>query len=451
MTQSRATLPDHFTIHWPEPAHLRLETMSGVAEPCEIQFNDGTVEHGELLRFTGRDEHVVFRPHAGHPRYPSKIVVKTSRFKRLRLKNFVGARPLDATLVGSGPASSQIQVYNVEFADHEIESGNTSGYVRNAIGLFLFFGRPGDLLERVFIPEAAIAYFQAGDPIGRMLVEEQVVSEEQLKAAVEKQQEMRKLVLGDYLIEEGLITPQQLDLALVHQSTKPSLRLGEALIELGFVQPDALQIVLSRQRANRGRPLGQILVDMGVVDHETLNKVQAKKLGKPFVSLANFTPSSEAVQVLAGSVVRRLGVMPLSVEHGDLIVATETELDTSAMNELTLLSRMRVMQVMASGAEIRAAQSAGYGEGTEEIFLADSSGVRFGSAETIDGFVPVDDDALTSAEGVELSEPVAGLSHTQLIAVIERALRAVETGGRLDIQSETIAGERTTRIRLTRD
>ena len=451
MTQSRATLPDHFAIRWPEPAHLRLATDESAIEPCEIQFNNGTIERGDLLRFTGRDEHLVFRPHAGHPRYPSKIVVKTSRFKRLRLDTPVAAEPLDASHVGGEVAdasSSQIQVYNVEFTDHEIESGNTSGFVRTPIGLFLYFAQQGNRLERVFIPETAIAYFQAGDPIGRMLVEEQVVSEEQLKAAVEKQQEMRKLVLGDYLIEEGLITQQQLEQALAHQASKPSLRLGEALIELGYVQSDALQIVLSRQRANRGRPLGQILVDMGVVDHETLNKIQAKKMGRPFVSLAKFTPSEGAVGLLSGSVVRRLGVMPLSIEHGDLIVAADSELDPGAMNELTLLTRMRVMQVMASGQEILAAQSVAYGETTEDVFLADEHGVRFGATESIDASIPLDDDALTSSDGVEIVEPMAGLNHDQLVALIERALHQVEGGGTLDIRAETRDGRRVTRVRL---
>ena len=51
----------------------------------------------------------------------------------------------------------------------------------------------------------------------------------------------------------------------------------------------------------------------------------------------------------------------------------------------------------------------------------------------------------------KLSEPVAGLSHAQLVSIFERALRAVEVGGRLDVQSETKNGERTTRVRLSRD
>ena len=451
MTQARADIPEALTIHWPEPAHLRLDAKDGLPEPCEIEFHDGVVEKGELLRFTGRDEHLVFRPHAGHPRYPSKIVVRNGRFKRLRLTDPVGARPLDVSMLGveTSLASSQVHVYNVEFSDHEIESGDTSGFVRNGIGLFLYFAAPGDQLERVFIPESSIAYFQAGDPIGRVLVEENAVSEEQLQAAVEKQQEMRKLVLGDYLIDEGLITPQQLDDALAHQRTKPSLRLGEALIEMGAVQPEALQIALSRQRANRGRPLGQILIDMGVVDAQTLNKIHAKKMGHHFVSLANFTVSEEAIRAIPASAAQRLGIVPLSIEQGDLIVAAESQLGSSAVNELTLLSRMRVVQVLAPGQEIQARRAEAYGDAGHRV-LTDASAIRFESSDVIEAGLPMDDEVVVSDDGMLFEQSVAGLSDPYLIGAIERALRAVESGGTLDIQVDTRNGQRSTRIRLSR-
>jgi hypothetical protein len=449
MNQANAGLAENLTIHWPEPAHLRLDTKDGAPESCEIQFNDGTVEVGELLRFTGRDEHLVFRPHPGHARYPSKIVVRTGRFKRLRLLDPVAVHPIDAAVFGTTDepiSASQMHVYNVEFADHEIESGDTAGFVRNSIGLFLYFNQPGDRVERVFVPEAAISYFQAGEPIGRVLVEENAVSEEQLKAAVDKQQEMRKLVLGDYLIDEGLITPEQLETALAHQRTKPSLRLGEALIEMGAVQPEALQIALARQRANRGRPLGQILVDMGVVDSDTLNKIHAKKMGRHFVSLANFTASDEAIRAVPISAAQRLGVLPLSVEHGDLIIASESQLDPAAINELTLLSRMRIVQVLASGQEIKARRVEAYGELLEEKLVSDASAIRFEGMEVIDANVPSD----ASGEGNLFRESTDGLTDPHLIEAIERALLAVEAGGTLEIHVESRRGERTTRIKLQR-
>lgn len=453
MDQPLPPLKDKLTVHWPEPAHLRLMAGDILPEPCEIQFRNGAIEIGELVRFTGRDDHFVFRPRVGHPRHPSKIIVGSAKVKRLRLTQSLVMKPHEDLAFAQSDAvfaPSQVQVYNVEFADGEIDSGETAGFVKTQIGLFLYFRKSEDTIERVFIPADAIAYFQAGDPIGRLLVEEHVVSEEQLKEAVEKQQEMRKLVLGDYLIDEGLITSRQLEAALAHQKKKPSLRLGEALIELGAVSPDALQTALARQRANRGRPLGQILVDMGVLDKETLKKVHAKKVGLPFVSLANFKVSGDAAKLVSAAAARRLGVMPLAVEDGGLIVASEQPPDSATLNELTLLSRLRVVPVIASGDEIRARQAEFYGASLDDAPLSDPSALRFAGVEEIEVTEPVDDDALASADGIEFVEAQSDDFALQLRRTLERALDSARRGGALEVRVESLGGTRTTRIRYRR-
>ena len=458
MNAAQPPLKDKLTVHWPEPAHVRLAASEVLPEPCEIQFRNGATETGELLRFTGRDDHFVFRPRVGHPRHPSKIIVGLAKVKRLRLTALIAMKPVEAGAFAQSDAvfsPSQILVYNVEFADGEIDSGETAGYVKTQIGLFLYFRKADELLERVFVPNGAIAYFQAGDPIGRLLVEENVVSEAQLKEAVEKQQEMRKLVLGDYLIEEGLITPEQLDAALAHQKNKPSLRVGEALIELGSVTPDALQTALARQRANRGRPLGQILVDMGVLDPETLKKVHAKKLGLPFVSLALFKINGDAAKRVPAATARRLAIMPLAVENGELIVAVENPPDSATINELSLISRLRVAPVIALGDEIRARQREFYGmsddDAAHDAPLTDPSSLRFAGIEEIEVTEPIDDDALASDEGIEFVEPVDdGVTNPQVRRTLDRAFQAAQSGGTLEVRIETKDGMRTTGIRYRR-
>ena len=444
MNQVQSGLSETITIHWPEPAHLRLDSPFGAPESCEIEFLDGSTERGQLLRFTGREDHLVFRSD-GADRASQRTVVRNGLFKRLRLTTPVAARPIDMSILGGSETTlSQVHVYNVEFSDHEIESGNTLGYVRNNIGLFLYAGKPNDTLERVFVPETAIAYFQAGDPIGRVLVEENAVSEEQLQAAVEKQQELRKAVLGDYLIDEGLITPEQLDTALAHQRTKPSLRLGEALIEMKAIQPEALQIALSRQRANRGRPLGQILVDMGVVSTDTLHKIHAKKLGQHFVSLANFSASTEAIEAIDGATAHRLGIVPLSIEHGDLIVAAEQRLDAPAVNELTLSTRMRIVQVLAAPAEIVERRREAYGDADDDLY---ADGLMF--EEPVELSAVGEDDPF--ADDAHFQESLDGLTDPHLLEVVSRAIHAVESGGTVDIRIVARGGERTTQIRYRRD
>jgi len=47
-----------------------------------------------------------------------------------------------------------------------------------------------------------------GDQIGKILVEQRIISKEQVEAGLEKQQQLRSQKLGDYLKREHIVTQQ---------------------------------------------------------------------------------------------------------------------------------------------------------------------------------------------------------------------------------------------------
>ncbi len=438
---------EQYVIRWPEPAHAKFNEDPIKVEPCEIELKNGTKEIGDLLHFTARDGFFIFRPHKDHAQRAQMIAVKLANLRQLRLTRGITMTPLSNESLGQASdsvAASAMQVYNVEFADGEITSGETAGYVKLPVGLFLYFQADSGEVMRHFVPTDAIAYSQLGDPIGKVLVEENLVSEAQLKVAVEKQQEMRRLVLGDYLIEEGYITADQLNKALEYQKAKPSLRVGEALIEMGFVTSDALQAALDKQRANRGRPLAQILLDMGVVDRDTLERVNAKKASMPEVSLSGFSISPDALKLIPADVARRLHVMPLAVEDGALIIAVAVQPGSSSMSELGLLARMRVVPVLAPDAEIVAKQKEAYGAATIER-IVDPKSIGFEGGAQLS---PTD--AVSAL--VERQTPFSALEKTDLKservlhALIERISSGAFPAGVLDIKIETDGVKRRTQI-----
>lgn len=446
-----------FVVHWPEPPHVRLAEHLRGTEECEIEFLSGAVETGELLHFTGRDKFLIFRPHPGHPHHKHLIRVDLDKVRQVKLQKKVEMRPLEEAADGAIDISfppTDIQVYSIEFSDGAILTGETLSYVQLPAGLCLYFSDEGLGVTRIFIPSGAIAYSQIGDPIGKKLVDENVVSEDQLKAAVDRQQAMRKLVLGDYLIEQKLITREQLEAALKHQEGRPSLRLGEALIELGVLSQEQLAAALARQRANRGRQLGQILVDMGVVDSETLKKVHARKLGQPFVSLKNFNIHPDAAARVPGSVARRLSVAPLAIEDGSLIVATRLPLSADAINELNLVARMGIVPVLAVAEEISAVLDATYPD-TPATSLVDPSQISFEAVEEEIHAAPLLDprvEALfATGSPLEIAEVVEFDSDRVLLHTLHKLLGAATRGGTLDIHIETRAESRVTRISYRKD
>ncbi|HVL33771.1 MAG TPA: MSHA biogenesis protein MshE, partial [Actinomycetota bacterium] len=67
--------------------------------------------------------------------------------------------------------------------------------------------------------------------------------------------------------------------------------LGEVLLEERLISREQLQQALARQR-DTGLPLGRILLEIGAVDEDALVEASARQLGLPFVDLAKSPPPS---------------------------------------------------------------------------------------------------------------------------------------------------------------
>ena len=73
----------------------------------------------------------------------------------------------------------------------------------------------------------------------------------------------------------------------------PDMRLGEVLLEEELITEDQLETALETQQKYKTgtHHLGQIMVESGLVTPEQLNVALARKLGIPFVSIEESTKS----------------------------------------------------------------------------------------------------------------------------------------------------------------
>ena len=97
-----------------------------------------------------------------------------------------------------------------------------------------------------------------------MLVQQKLVSEAQLSAALARQRmDKERVPLGQILVSQKMLTQRQLDSIL--DTFGKRLRLGEVLLRHGTITREQLDHALATQRKTRG-PLGQILITLGYVD-----------------------------------------------------------------------------------------------------------------------------------------------------------------------------------------
>lgn len=135
--------------------------------------------------------------------------------------------------------------------------------------------------------------------------------------------------VGRYLVDNEKITQEQLEEALEHQKIE--------------------------EKNGKKELLGQILVKMGYTTEEEIARAVAQKHGVPFVSLDNTTIDESALNLISPAIARRYQVLPLYFEKNRLVVAMKHPTDIIALDDLRVLTGYDVKPVMVPDPELNAA------------------------------------------------------------------------------------------------
>jgi twitching motility protein PilT len=117
--------------------------------------------------------------------------------------------------------------------------------------------------------------------------------------------------------------------------TKP---LGEVLVEERLISREQLSEAMNRQRET-GRPIGKILLEMGAVNEEALVEAVAGQLGVPYIDLVAYPPSLSMIQLVSKEVAVRHQAVPVELVDGELLVAMVEPTNQAALREITEITR----------------------------------------------------------------------------------------------------------------
>ncbi|HEY5789100.1 MAG TPA: ATPase, T2SS/T4P/T4SS family [Gammaproteobacteria bacterium] len=245
------------------------------------------------------------------------------------------------------------QQFRISFVDGDVLEGETWGSRPVRQGLFLFPAQSATHFTCTFIPNEAIAEQQIGERIGRLLVDQQLLSEEQLDQALQGQQAEQCRPLGDYLRTKAVVTVMELERALQRQQSAPNFKLGEILVGEHMITEQQLHTALKEQRKQRKLPLGEMLVKMGVLSKADIQRSLVRKMGIPFVDLHRFDIDMEAVRLVPEQLARRYNLLPLYMFESKLVVALDNPMDWDALDALRFHTNLYIEPVMAPEEEIR--------------------------------------------------------------------------------------------------
>ena len=138
---------------------------------------------------------------------------------------------------------------------------------------------------------------------------------------------------------------------------KKNQPLGKLLIEEQLITEEQLNEALEYQKSITGKRLGDVLVEKGILTERQMLRVLAQKLNLEYLDNPLFKVDKRAIERIPENLIKDSKVMPLYIENDTLFVATYDPLDFYAMEDLRISTGLHIETVVSSKEEIISAQN----------------------------------------------------------------------------------------------
>lgn len=209
--------------------------------------------------------------------------------------------------------------------------------------------------------------------LGELLICNGMISPEKFAKALEVQQYDKGTPIGQILCRLGYITEDNLNHVLDFNHKR--VKLGEILVQQKLIDPAKLEKAL-RVSQEEKIPLGKALLRLHYLLEEELARTIASQHDIPFISLKNKQfPPDLGTFISANYAVHHM-VVPVEKKGSSVTLAMAYPLNESLLNELTALTKCRIVKMIASESDVAYAQEKIYGvqrkinlESTDSIHL----------------------------------------------------------------------------------
>jgi len=160
------------------------------------------------------------------------------------------------------------------------------------------------------------------------------------------------------------------------------MRLGDTLISLGLLTDEQLKYALNKQKTSGGKRLGEILVEENIITQQQLIDVLKTKFGVESIDLRSIKLDPSIVKLLPENLARRHKAVPIKISDGKLIVAMSDPLDRPALAEIGMITQKPTQAVLASPSDIKYAIDVVFSDtnankAADEYMRIQSSGADF--------------------------------------------------------------------------
>jgi type IV pilus assembly protein PilB len=200
------------------------------------------------------------------------------------------------------------------------------------------------------------------------------------------------------------------------QNVAKRIRIGEVLVEEGILSQDQLKRALAEQKAT-GRMLGEMLVEQGVIEASVLVHALAKRLGFIGCHLRHGLIDPALLKLIGEEEASRLKTIPLFKVRDTLTVAMAEPQSLPTIDRLRQLTGLKIRPVLALEGNISEFIKK-YAGGNVDVdaflaSLAESSDVQVVERESID------DGPATDLDKMVAGSPIVNLVNVAMLTAIK--------------------------------
>jgi len=181
--------------------------------------------------------------------------------------------------------------------------------------------------------------------LGELLIREGFMSEEQLEQALSVQKKREKYKpLGEVCVELKFISKAQLRHTL--RTYRKNIRIGDLLVNLGMISEDQLKEALETQELKGGK-LGEVLVAMNIITEASLINALAVQLGIPKIDPDLHDIDRRLLDGIGEEFLVKNKVLPAFKEGGTVTVIMSNPLDEEVLPILSQMFKCKVEPAVA--------------------------------------------------------------------------------------------------------
>jgi type IV pilus assembly protein PilB len=136
-------------------------------------------------------------------------------------------------------------------------------------------------------------------------------------------------------------------------------RLGDLLVAEGLITEEQLRQALNEQKGKTDK-LGTILVGLGFVTEEQLIGFLSRQYGIPSITLGSLDIDAETLRLVPAHIAKKYEVVPVKRIGGTLTLAMSDPTNVFALDDVAFMTNLQILPVVAPQAAIRRALDKNY-------------------------------------------------------------------------------------------